>query len=94
MENPLDKSAGRFVGIQGEPVIHFLFEIAEQSQVEALKDMAGVRGKSNDFHPMICQHLERLGMHMDGTIVHEEDSFFVSEFITCSQLINVRKQNR
>jgi hypothetical protein len=42
MENSLDKSGGRFVGIQGKLVIHFLFEIAEKTQIKALKDMAGV----------------------------------------------------
>jgi hypothetical protein len=57
MENPLDQSGGRFVGIQREPVIQFLFEITEQTQVKALKDMACVRGQNNNFYLMICQHL-------------------------------------
>jgi hypothetical protein len=57
MENSLDKSGGCVVGIQGELEIHCLFEIAKKALIKALKDMARVRGKSNDFYPMICQHL-------------------------------------
>jgi hypothetical protein len=57
MENPLDQSGGRFVGIQGDPVIYFLFEITEQTQIKALKDVACVRRKNNNFYLMICQHL-------------------------------------
>jgi hypothetical protein len=57
MENSLDKFGDRFVGIQGELVIHFLFEIIEKAQIKVLKNMTSVWGKSNDFYPMICQHL-------------------------------------
>jgi hypothetical protein len=34
---------------------------------------------------MIGQHLWRLGLRMRATIVHEEDSFFVSELLAAHQ---------
>jgi hypothetical protein len=93
MEDAFDEPGSHFVTVQWELVIHCLFEITEKTQVKAVKYVARMRRESYDFHLMICKHLQCLRSHMDGILLHQQDSFLVCEFFISSQFVNIGEKN-
>jgi hypothetical protein len=80
MKNGFDEAGGRFIGFQPNPVIQFLFETPEKTQVEALEYLTRVRW-------------ERDYLDMNGPIVHQKDSLLACEFFIGSQFLNVGDEN-
>jgi hypothetical protein len=39
-----------------------------------------VRRESDHFHPVICEGLQCLHLYVNGTVVHEQNNFFLCEF--------------
>jgi hypothetical protein len=72
MENASDEPRCVFIALQWQLIIHFLFEVREQTQIKALKYVSCVQRESDYFHPVICEHLQCLQLYMNGTIVHEQ----------------------
>jgi hypothetical protein len=61
VEDALHEARGCFIACQWKIVVYSLFEIAEKTQVKALKYMCRMRRESYDQHAMICQDLEKQG---------------------------------
>jgi hypothetical protein len=60
MKNACDEPRGCFIDFQRNPVIHFLFEVPEKTQVEALKYLIHVRWESDHLSLMICQKTQQV----------------------------------
>jgi hypothetical protein len=75
MENAFDESRCVFTALQRWLIIRFLLKTPEQTEIKALKYMSCVRRESDHFHPVICELLQCLRLHMNGTLVHEQNSF-------------------
>jgi hypothetical protein len=93
MKDAFDEPGGRLTGFQRNPIIHFILEVPEKTQVEALKHLTRVRWERDSRDRMICQETQRVQLHMDGTIVHEKDGLLARELFIGSQFLNVGDEN-
>jgi hypothetical protein len=57
VEDAFDEAGDCFTTFQWKPAVHSLFEIAEKTQINALKYMSRMWRESYDLHVMISQHL-------------------------------------
>jgi hypothetical protein len=89
MENAFDEFCCVFITLQWRLIIHFLFKVAEQSQIKAWKYVSCVRRQSGYFDPVICERLQCRHLYMNGTIVHEQNSFFICEFFIRAYFVDV-----
>jgi hypothetical protein len=94
MDNAVDESRCVFIALQWQFIILFLFKVPEHAQIKGLKYVSCVRRESDDFHSVICDCLQCLRLYMNGTTVHEQNSFFICEFFIRPEFVDVKKENR
>jgi hypothetical protein len=63
-ENRPNGYSGRIISLEGKPDIHFLLENARKAQVKALKDICGMRGKSDNLGSLEGKFFDCMVLHM------------------------------
>jgi hypothetical protein len=93
MEIAPDEPGRRLVALQRKLIIHCSLKVPEETHIKALEDVIGVRGQGDDLNSVTCWQSQYVRSHMNPTIVHHQESVFVSTFFIRSELVNLVKEN-